>query len=111
MPEQVWMDTWHVKPGRMEDYLGVIEQFDGIMTRLDVRPTFHNAVQELSGPGESGFLTVHHSFGYDSFEAYGKAFDAFFADEGFLELFNGVLGADGPAVSRSGASGQFLFRR
>ena len=95
---------------RVEEFVGVIEAFDGILTRLDLRPEFHNVVQELSGPGEAGFLTLHHAFGYETFAANGQALDTLFADAEFLELFGGILSEEGPASSRSGSSGQILFQ-
>mgnify|MGYP006163917421 CR=1 FL=1 len=86
MPAHVWTDTWKVKPGRAEDFVGVMEKFDEILTRLNIRPSYHTLVQQLGGPS-GGFLTFHHTFGYPSFAEYGAATDAFFADPEFEELF------------------------
>ena len=58
MPAHVWTDTWKVKPGRGEDFVSLMEKFDGILTRLDVRPTYHTLVQELAGPGAGGGVPV-----------------------------------------------------
>jgi hypothetical protein len=109
MPAHVWTDTWKVKPGRAEDFVGVMERFDEILTRLDIRPSYHTLVQQLGGPS-GGFLTFHHTFGYPSFAEYGAATDAFFADPEFEELFGSdALGPDAPAENVSGSIGQVLF--
>jgi len=109
MPAHVWTDTWKVKPGRAEDFVGVMERFDEILTRPDIRPSYHTLVQQLAGPS-GGFLTFHHTFGYPSYAEYGAATDAFFADPEFEELFgNDALGPDAPAESVSGSIGQVLF--
>jgi hypothetical protein len=109
--QQVWTDTWNVKPGRAEDFLGVMERFDEILTRLDVRPSYHTVVQQFGGP-VGGFLTFHHTFGYPSYAAYGVAADTFFDDPEFQELFGvTLLGADGPAESVSASIGQVMFSK
>ena len=113
MPAHVWTDTWKVKPGRVEDFVSLMEKFDGILTRLDVRPTYHTLVQELAGPGAGGgFNTFHHTFGYPSYEEYGKATDIFFADPEFEELFGvDALGPDAPCETVHAAIGQVVFMK
>ena len=113
MPAHIWTDTWKVKPGRVEDFVALMERFDGVLTRLDVRPSYHTLVQELAGPGAGGgFNTFHHPFGYPSYEEYGKATDIFFADPEFEELFgDGALGPDAPCESVHGALGQVVFMK
>ena len=111
MPAHVWTDTWKVKPGRVEDFVGLMEKFDAVLTRLDIRPSYHTLVQQLGGPG-GGFLTFHHTFGYPSYAEYGTATDAFFADAEFEELFGvDALGPDTPAESVSGSIGQVVFMK
>ncbi len=105
MPAHVWTDTWKVKPGRIEDFVSLMERFDGILARLDVSPSYHTVVQELAGPGAGGLMTFHHTFGYPSYEEYGKATDIFFEDPEFQELFGeGALGPDAPAETVNGQS-------
>ena len=88
-----------------------IERFDEILTRLDVRPSYHTVVQQFGGP-VGGFFTFHHTFGYPSYAAYGVAADTFFDDPEFQELFGvTLLGADGPAESVSASIGQVMFSK
>lgn len=113
MPAHVWTDTWKVKPGRIEDFVSLMERFDGILARLGVSPSYHTLVQELAGPGAGGgFMTFHHTFGYPSYEEYGKATDVFFEDPEFQELFgDGALGPDAPVESVSGSIGIVMFMK
>ena len=111
IPQHAWTDTWKVKLGRVEDFVDLTERFDGILTRLDVRPSYHTLVQELGGPGTGGgVMALHHTFGYPSYAEYGTATDKFFADLEFEELFGvDALGPDAPAESVSAAIGSVVF--
>ena len=111
MPAHVWPDTWKVKPGRVADFVGLIEKLDDILTRLDIRPAHHTVVQELGGPG-GGFATFHHTMAWPTYTEYGAATDKFFDAPEFQQLFGeGALGPDAPAENVSGAIGQVVFSR
>ena len=103
-----YMESQAQESGR---FFRSIERFDEILTRLDVRPSYHTVVQQFGGP-VGGFFTFHHTFGYPSYAAYGVATDTFFDDPEFQQLFGvTLLGADGPAESVSAPIGQVMFSK